>query len=294
MGKNISSESVNNDDTVDLSAIGRVFDVIGPVTRPYYVIRFNSNDHAKSKGVSVGQDIYFSPKSEHTSFVFLEQLMKMKISDASWKDDEEPPPQFIEYSDDEQEREAKRERKAHKKQTNNDHDLSKRPRTDDGFNQQQFHSNGDSRNSNGLYSQSNNPFYRQSRSYDPRGSGPIKWSGYNVPQQVVQQQPYQLPHQQNYQQQHHSPQFQNAQVPNFSVPPPSHPHNWAPTWGPPGGGAQGRGGPWQQQSHQQSQAVTSSDPWGSSYNNIAQRISQVNKAALGGLQGQPPPPPPMS
>ena len=40
--------------------------------------------------------------------------MKLKISDASWKDDEEPPPDFLEYSDDEQERAAKQQRTINK------------------------------------------------------------------------------------------------------------------------------------------------------------------------------------
>ena len=68
----------------ELAAIGRVFDVIGPVTRPYYCVRFNSEEHIRSKNLRKGQQIFFAPKTEHTAFVFLEQLMKMKISDASW------------------------------------------------------------------------------------------------------------------------------------------------------------------------------------------------------------------
>jgi len=68
----------------EVTAIGRVFDVIGPVTRPYYCVRFNSEEHIRSKNLKKGQQIYFAPKTEHTTFVFLEQLMKMKISDASW------------------------------------------------------------------------------------------------------------------------------------------------------------------------------------------------------------------
>ena len=68
----------------ELTAIGRVFDVIGPVTRPYYCVRFNSEEHIRSKNLKKGQQIFFAPKTEHTTFVFLEQLMKMKISDASW------------------------------------------------------------------------------------------------------------------------------------------------------------------------------------------------------------------
>ena len=68
----------------ELAAIGRVFDVIGPVTRPYYCVRFNSEEHIRSKNLKKGQQMFFAPKTEHTAFVFLEQLMKMKISDASW------------------------------------------------------------------------------------------------------------------------------------------------------------------------------------------------------------------
>ena len=34
---------------------------------------------------------------------------------------------------------------------------------------------------NQLYTSQTNPFYRASRSYDPRQMGGIRWSGYNVP-----------------------------------------------------------------------------------------------------------------
>ena len=109
----------------EVIAIGRVFDVIGPVTRPYYCVRFNSEEHIRSKNLNKGQQIFFAPKTEHTTFVFLEQLMRMKISDASWYknkiwmneyllsshnpfysprcNDEELPPDLQEFSDDEQE-----------------------------------------------------------------------------------------------------------------------------------------------------------------------------------------------
>ena len=60
-------------------ALGRVFDVIGPVSRPFYCVRFNSVAHIKQTGVERGMDVYFAPRTEHTTFVFLEQLMKMKI-----------------------------------------------------------------------------------------------------------------------------------------------------------------------------------------------------------------------
>merc|ERR1712200_121717 len=61
-----------------------------------------------------GQQIFFAPKTEHTAFVFLEQLMKMKISDASWCNDEEVPLDFQEFSDDEQESKARQRKKLDK------------------------------------------------------------------------------------------------------------------------------------------------------------------------------------
>ena len=62
-------------------ALGKVFHVIGPL----YVVRFNSEQHVRERGVTRGMImVYFAPKTEHTTFVFLDQLMKMKTSDVSW------------------------------------------------------------------------------------------------------------------------------------------------------------------------------------------------------------------
>ena len=92
-------------------APGKVFHVIGPL----YVVRFNSEQHVRERGVTRGMImVYFAPKTEHTTFVFLEQLMKLKTSDVSWSNGEEPLPQFIEYSDEEQETRAKQEKKIKK------------------------------------------------------------------------------------------------------------------------------------------------------------------------------------
>jgi len=165
-------------------ALGRVFDVIGPVTQPLYVVRFNSKQHIAERGVTVGMKVYFAPKSELTSYVFLEQLMAMKISDASWVNDEEPPPQFLEYSDDEEEQRVKREHKAKKKaETQPQADSgeateSKRPR------QQQ---NKNLRQCNNRYTPDSNPFYRTSRAYNPQSGGGIQWSQYSAPVQYSTQ-----------------------------------------------------------------------------------------------------------
>ena len=88
--------------------MGPVFDVIGLVTQPFYVVRFNSKQHIEEMGVTVGMKVYYAPKSKLTSYVFLEQLMAMKISHASWSNDEVPPSQFLDHSDDEEEQRVKR------------------------------------------------------------------------------------------------------------------------------------------------------------------------------------------
>jgi len=229
----------------EVFAIGRVFDVIGPVTRPYYCVRFNSEEHIRSKNLKKGQQIFFAPKTEHTTFVFLEQLMKMKISDASWCNDEELPPDFQEYSDDEQESKARQKKKI-EKMVEKGVDPSKveakkarmeagRARHEQRHNDLRRDGSENPRVNNGLYAPHVNPFYRQQRSYDPRAAGGgIRWGDYNVPQH--QRQPlhnqtqelnygahHQQQHQQHQQQQQYHPihHYQRALAPiPFSVPPP--------------------------------------------------------------------------
>ncbi|XP_055836777.1 H/ACA ribonucleoprotein complex non-core subunit NAF1 [Episyrphus balteatus] len=88
--------------------LGEVFDVLGQVSDPLYCVRFNSNKEIKEKGIEVGQLVYVAPRTEHTQFIVLANLMKVRGSDASWENDVEPPPRFIDYSDDEEERSARR------------------------------------------------------------------------------------------------------------------------------------------------------------------------------------------
>lgn len=87
--------------------LGEIFDVLGQVSDPLYCIRFNSHEQIEEKGIKIGQLVYVAPKTEHTQLIVLANLMKNKGSDASWDHDIEPPPNFIDYSDDEQERSAK-------------------------------------------------------------------------------------------------------------------------------------------------------------------------------------------
>ncbi|XP_049876109.1 H/ACA ribonucleoprotein complex non-core subunit NAF1 [Pectinophora gossypiella] len=111
-------------------ALGKVFDVFGPVTEPHYCVRFNSAEHVRARGVEVGVDVYIAPRHDaHTNYVFLTELMKLKGSDASWLHDIEAPPQHIDFSDDEEERKANRAKREAQwqKQEESDGETSKNP-----------------------------------------------------------------------------------------------------------------------------------------------------------------------
>ncbi|NXQ52582.1 NAF1 protein, partial [Anthoscopus minutus] len=96
----------------DRQAAGKVFEIFGPVSHPFYVIRFNSSEHIKEKGINVQDSMYFAPSVEDfTQYIFAEKLKQEKGSDASWKNDQEPPPEVLDFSDDEKESEAKQKKK---------------------------------------------------------------------------------------------------------------------------------------------------------------------------------------
>jgi len=159
--------------------LGKVFDVIGPVATPYYCVRFNSADHIKEqKGVEKGTEVFLAPRTPHTSFIFFEQLLKMKGTDASWKDDQETPAAFADYSDDEAERAAKNKNKK-KKDAANQGALARKeagevalgapPRKEQRRGARAYQP---PRAGTQL---SQNAFYRQNRRYNPRDAGPIRW-----------------------------------------------------------------------------------------------------------------------
>ncbi|NXD30397.1 NAF1 protein, partial [Spelaeornis formosus] len=96
----------------DRQAAGKIFEIFGPVSHPFYVIRFNSSEHIKDKGINVQDSMYFAPSVEDfTQYIFAEKLKQERGSDASWKNDQEPPPEALDFSDDEEEREAKQKKK---------------------------------------------------------------------------------------------------------------------------------------------------------------------------------------
>ncbi|XP_052262450.1 uncharacterized protein LOC127866095 isoform X2 [Dreissena polymorpha] len=92
--------------------LGQVFEVFGPVKKPWYSVRFNDIDNISHKGLQVGMTVYCAPKEEaFTRYVFLENMKNIRGSDASWEDNNEPPEKHLEYSDDEAERVAKSRKK---------------------------------------------------------------------------------------------------------------------------------------------------------------------------------------
>ena len=105
----------------DGQPLGRIFDVFGPVIEPRYAVRFNDIQQIIDLKISVDTPVYFAAEQKQpiTGFVFAEQLRRMKGSDASWKHNNEPPEEVIEYSDDEMER-------LHKKKQNSKRTYSQR------------------------------------------------------------------------------------------------------------------------------------------------------------------------
>lgn len=97
--------------------LGHVFDVLGNISSPMYCVRFNSNQQIQEKGITVGSLVYVAPRTEHTSFVVVSELMKQKGCDASWKNDIEPM-NAQDFSDDEEERKARRMRRGRNNSTN--------------------------------------------------------------------------------------------------------------------------------------------------------------------------------
>jgi len=160
--------------------LGQVFDVFGQVNEPIYMVRFNSPEHISENGIEIGMEVFFAPRTPHTAFVFIDALLKMKGSDASWEHDQEPPEGCVEYSDDEEERKAKA---AHRMRRNaskqGEEGSSQVPRPKKQRQGQQFNRrHNESSNTN-----SSNPFYMQPNQqyYTPHQSQANMWTNHPGP-----------------------------------------------------------------------------------------------------------------
>lgn len=127
-------ESVPNFAAVDIDTVlfldkgnrtlGQVFDVMGNVASPIYCVRFNTPQDIIDKNITVGLTVYVAPRTEHTNFIVLSELMNQKGTDASWEDDIEPPDGCFEYSDDEEERSARTAQRQRNHRNRNSNSIS--------------------------------------------------------------------------------------------------------------------------------------------------------------------------
>lgn len=106
-------------------ALGQIFDIFGPVHLPCYAVRFNSRRDIDAVGVVIDEKVFFAPElPDLTRFVFPHQLKQQeagKSSDASWMNDNEPPEEHLEYSDDDAEQQARKAREGPRTHKRNRH-----------------------------------------------------------------------------------------------------------------------------------------------------------------------------
>ena len=94
----------------DGKVLGLVFETFGSIHNPMYSIRFASAASIDRELVAIGKPVFYLPSQ--STYVLTQLLRSLKGSDASNMWDEEVAEDEIDYSDDEQEAEAKRRAKA--------------------------------------------------------------------------------------------------------------------------------------------------------------------------------------
>ena len=50
-------------------ALGEVFEVMGPISRPLYSVRFNSAEELKERHITVGEEVFYAPHTDYATFV---------------------------------------------------------------------------------------------------------------------------------------------------------------------------------------------------------------------------------
>ncbi|VDK82934.1 unnamed protein product [Litomosoides sigmodontis] len=91
---------------VERNAVGRIFDIFGPVIKPMYAILFN--DIKEASEWRVGSAMYYAPSaSQFTHTIFTEKLRQEKATDGCWDGEGECPDDMLAFSDDEAEQRYK-------------------------------------------------------------------------------------------------------------------------------------------------------------------------------------------
>ncbi|KAI0348278.1 NAF1-domain-containing protein [Trametopsis cervina] len=108
--QNRGSDKALDSDTLlvfeDRKVLGYIWETFGPTSQPFYRIQFNEKYPLDPEKVRLSREVYHIPI--RSNFVFVSQLKALKGSDASNAHDEEPAEDEVEFSDDEAEREHKR------------------------------------------------------------------------------------------------------------------------------------------------------------------------------------------
>lgn len=96
----------------DKTSVAPIFETFGPVKTPFYSILVDSKEHGSQLGLKTGDTVYVVPGDLNlTVYVFTSKLLEEKGCDASWKNDLEMPPEYQQFSDDEQESLKKKKNK---------------------------------------------------------------------------------------------------------------------------------------------------------------------------------------
>lgn len=147
-------------------SIGKVFDVIGPVIKPFYVIRFATHQQILDNSIAINMPVYFVPKFDGlTKYVLVSQLKEVRGTDASWENNNEPPDSVKEYSDDEEERKDKLKVKAKRKPAASNHNFKFSANNDNNFNGRNYRNKKyDNNNNHQNYRNHNNQNYNRNNS----------------------------------------------------------------------------------------------------------------------------------
>ena len=95
----------------DRRVLGRIFETFGPVRKPLYSIRLDSSENADKEWVLSRRKVYSVP--DHSQFVHIQHLEKLRGCDASNRYDEELPEEEQEFSDDEKEATSRKRKTQH-------------------------------------------------------------------------------------------------------------------------------------------------------------------------------------
>ncbi|KAL4062969.1 Gar1/Naf1 RNA binding region-domain-containing protein [Scleroderma yunnanense] len=99
----------------DRTVLGYVYETFGPTSQPLYQIKFNQKYSLDTERVRISREVFHVPQK--SKYVFVNQLKKLRGSDASNIHDEEPAEDEVDFSDDEKEAAFKQQRKRRRQQS---------------------------------------------------------------------------------------------------------------------------------------------------------------------------------